>query len=89
MEFANVWFTVGRSGSDQTLKAYKENAKNAEVKSPEGVNGGVVRDKPSSTTSSSASSASATKKSGASVSGAVGASNVALFAAVVGVLALL
>lgn len=73
-----------RSGSDQTLKAYKDNAKKTDPKSPDTVNGGVVHDKP--TTPSSMPSASAVKKSEANLSGA---SNLGLTAVMLGMMLLL
>ncbi|ETN45663.1 uncharacterized protein HMPREF1541_09496 [Cyphellophora europaea CBS 101466] len=76
------------SGSDQTLKQYKENAKKADVKSPDAVNGGVVHDKPTSSSTSVSASASETRKSAANNS-AGPASNVALILAAAGLMLLL
>lgn len=81
-----------RSGNDQTLPKYKDEAKKADVKTPDNVNGGVVHDKPStstSPTSTSAGGATATAKSAAYGINAAGASSATLFMAVAGVLMIL
>ena len=78
-----------RSNSDQSLKEYKEKAKKVDsVKSPSNVYGGVVRDKPTST--STGATASATKKSGsASLKIGGAASTVGLLAGVAGLMFML
>lgn len=77
-----------RSGSDQNLKEYKEKAKKADPQVPANVNGGVVHDKPTTTSTSSSTSASATKKSGAAKVGN-GASTVGLLMGVAGAMFML
>lgn len=77
------------SGSDQTLQKYRDEAKKADVKNPDNVNGGVVHDKPSSSTTSASASASATTTSAAHIHSVAGVSSIGLLAAVAGVLMLL